>query len=110
MYGRLIDKDALKALLSELDFEKKDVAIYREAAVGAYRMMPLFLTGGRDASGTAYLVSYGYAARLTDEQLHRFVEICSGKIIPDYCPDATYTDFYIEYDRYTAERISRLSD
>jgi hypothetical protein len=109
-YGRLIDKDALKALLSELDFEKKDVAIYREAAVGAYRMMPLFLTGGRDASGNAYLVSYGYAARLTDEQLHRFVEICSGKIIPDYCPDATYTDFYIEYDRYTAERISRLSD
>ena len=90
---RIIDRAALKTLMSELSFEKNDVAITPDASV--YVNYVPFLTAGRDGSGSLYLTSFGYSARLTDTQLDRFIKICSIDAFSGYDhEDFTYYGFF----------------
>ena len=86
---RIIDKEKLKALLSGLEFEKAITEIVKEAEISAGSIK--LLSAGRDESGKAFITSFDYSARITDEQLEAFREICSGEICDAYFnPEATY--------------------
>ncbi len=106
---RVIDRRALKELLSGLTFEKADVYAGREAAV--YCRRTPFLTAGRDADGTPWLISFGYAAALTETQFETFVSVCSGKEVVDeaFMEDGTYYLYYRASEAFQRDWIDAHS-
>ena len=87
--ARIIDKEKLKTLLSDLKFEKTGTEIVKEAEIGAGSI--ILLSAGRDNSGRAFIISFDYSAQISDEQLDAFREICSGEVCDAYFnPEATY--------------------
>ncbi|MBQ7603924.1 MAG: hypothetical protein IJU75_03120 [Clostridia bacterium] len=87
-YQREVDLFLLKSLLSELSFEKTDVTMLCEAVI-EINEIPL-LSAGRDNDGNIYMTSFGYTARLTEEQLERFINLCSTGKRPDFEENTTY--------------------
>lgn len=92
--GRHLDKDALKAFLNGLSFAKAEISIVPAAAI--YCANNPFLTVGKDSDGNTWMVSYGYAASLTQIQYQAFLKLCDGEIPYDInqMEDATYYEYF----------------